>query len=55
MVVHEVYGIRLVLPLLFISGSFGAAVSLVAAGKEQEQLSEVEQNCNTHIRPLPGG
>ncbi len=36
------------------SGSFGAAVTLCATGKEAEELTEIEKQCSTKIKPLPG-
>jgi len=37
-----------------LTGTFGAAVSVVSEGQEEIDLRSVEQQCNTHIQLLPG-
>ncbi|XP_048739061.2 probable ATP-dependent RNA helicase DDX20 [Ostrea edulis] len=34
-------------------GTFGAAVTIVSQGQEENELHKVEKKCNTHIRDLP--
>ena len=37
-----------------ISGTFGAGVTIVLQGNEMVELKEIENQCNTTIKPLPG-
>ena len=40
--------------MFHISGTFGAGVTIVLQGNEMVELKEIENQCNTTIKPLPG-
>ena len=40
--------------MLNFSGTFGAGVTIVLQGNEMRELKEIENQCNTTIKPLPG-
>ncbi len=37
-----------------LTGSFGAAVTIALAGKEVDEMKEIEKKCNTSVKALPG-
>ena len=40
--------------MFYFSGTFGAGVTIVLQGNEMAELKEIENQCNTTIKPLPG-
>ena len=40
--------------MLIFAGTFGAGVTIVLQGNEMRELKEIENQCNTTIKPLPG-
>ena len=45
---------KLNVTVIFLPGTYGAGISIVGSEKDKKLLDEIQEKCNTSVKPLPG-